>query len=365
MWRLFIILCAVQLAFAGTVDIEMYLYDKAKNQISKMGKQTYAWGGQEKNRAVYELKLSADGKLSLSVDSEDVMYHRLREATRTELVPMEAPAFDRKLRFIIDDNDRLFSAKDIVFRFEETNLVDEARQLYTIRYYALNKKEMREKFGKTNNGTSLDEIDGRGDVKMILGESDKFVNYLVFNLRDKESKTRGNLEGEKDKIYENESSDISAPFVYALQYENLHGNKFTIDRISQDETFEIPVAGSQEKTQQQGDKRNFAADLVCIVLPQKYQNDKLAVDVIITSRLSVYRGRADDFHIKATSYSKTLEFDKDDVIQIKLPKEWPGKIYGKGDEYAFGDRNENEGWRLLYNAELGEQYITIRPIKIQ
>jgi hypothetical protein len=358
MWRIIIFLLYAQLIFAGSIEIHGYTFNIKENTIIKMGSVTSTWSSPEKNRAVFEIKLDIKGGVSYGVSEGNHMYYTLQAATKTEIVPFSRPAFNKRIRFIIDDDDKSITSDYVIFRFEETKLVDSSKNLFSINYFALNKKEMHEEYGKTKKGFDLNKIDSSGEIKMIISESEDQVSYCVFFFHE-QTPTQP---AEAEKVYNNVHSQISAPFVYAIQYKNYY-NTMIFDNVSQDTPFTIPVA--EWKDNAIGDNSNFTAELFCIILPQKYDNEKLIAEIRLMNRLKTIHLNTNTGAQSDDLYVKTIEFEKDDIIQFKLPSYWPGTIYKSPTGYLLDKRPVDKNYEAVFDPDVKEQSITIRPIKIQ
>ena len=347
-----------RIVLAGTIEIKICTYDQSENRITEIGSMTSTWQPPKKNRTVFEYERRGGGAISFGGSEEHYMYYKLRAETQSDLVPFPKRLFQKRFRFTIDDNDKSFAENDIIFRFEETIPIDSSKNLFTIRYFALNKQELHEKYGKTKGGLDLNKIDPRGDAKMIISENDDMVGYWVFFFHDDNPPQPS----EAEKIYEDVHSQISAPFVYAVQYQNYNDTK-TFDRLSQDSPFTIHVAEGKDVHNEKS--RNFKANLHCIILPQKYENDKLGIEFKITNRLSSYSGGDDGGSSADHGMTKSLEFEKDDIIQIILPSDWPGKYYRTAKGWSNRPSTNGAKHKPVFDPDVGKQYITIRPIKIQ
>ena len=356
MWRFLLLLTLAQFVAAGSIEIQVCRYDIKKGKVSESGQLTRSWGPSEKNRAVFEMNETDHGGTSLSVSEDGYMFHKLQSMTHTELVPFPQPAFEKTLIFVIDNGDKPITSDHIIFRFEERILVDSSKHLYEINHFAMNKHELHKKYGITSGGLDLNTVDPKGDAKFIYAQDDSMVFYWNFFFYDEKEPESSEI----DHVYRDTRSNISAPFVYAVQYQD-YDKTLTFDRIAQDKTFEIPIISEKFRSQTKEIGRTFQNDLICILLPQNYYGKTLNVELVVSNRLRILSENG----LETTRYEahvKELEFLPDDVIQVKLPVEWPGEIYKTEKGFSIGRKDEG---KLVFNPDIGDQYITIRPIKIQ
>ncbi len=356
MWRFLLLLTLAQFVAAGTIEIQVCSYYIEKGEISKSGRLTSTWGPSDKNKVVFEMSKTEHGGISLSEDSGGYMFHKLQALTQTELVPFPGPVYTKQLIFVIDSGDEPITSDRIIFRFEERILVDSSKHLYEINHFAMNKQELHKNYGITRGGLDLNTVDPKGDAKFIYAQDDSMVFYWNFYFYEEKEPESSEI----DHVYRDTRSNISAPFVYAVQYQD-YDKTLTFDRIAQDKTFEIPIISGKLRSQTKEIGRTFQNDLICILLPQNYDGNTLKVELVVSNRLRISSAQG----METTRYAahvKELEFLPDDVIQVKLPVEWPGEIYETEKGFSIGRKDEG---KLVFNPDIGDQYITIRPIKIQ
>ena len=359
MWRLFILFFMAQLVLAGTIEIKRNKYNIKENKITKKGFVVSTWGPAEKNQSVFELNMRGKEKYSFGVTTAGYMFQKLRSRTETELIPFPQPAFTKKLTFIVDSGDEPITSDQVIFRFEETTLIDSLKNLYTIEYFAMNKKELHEHYGITNNGLDLKKMDPAGDAKFIFAQDDSTVFYwnFFFYADDAAQQTKA------EEIFQDAHSNISVPFVYGIQYQNSKETK-TFERISQDSPFTVSIAKAFYELEDINEY--FYVQLYGIILPQKFNNNTLTTEIQLASELGWYeKQRPQEVANCIYKISKILEFSKDDVIQIKLPNEWPGRIYKTAKGFSNNPVSNGIQNELVFDPKIGDQFITIKPIKIE
>jgi hypothetical protein len=252
---------------------------------------------------------------------------------------------------IIDEN---YQITDTFFSIEYQEKMElkssDNDNLFKIKRYVFSENELRfsKEFNYTNDNIHIDRLvpnDQR--VKLLLAEDEKsilFVTFKAFMGSEKEKQL-------KELKYQNKKSTIVRPR-YDIKYQNSEGHELILKNIRESHHFEIKTYVQEVINPSTSKKEKVNHILIGKIIPLKYESK---IQLLIRHEKIVVDKKGNERSKGSFDYSKTIAIKSDDVVEIKLPNNWPEIHF----DYPYL-KSQKDG----YNRRIEEQSLFIKPVKM-
>lgn len=329
-----------------------------------------------------EIKLLSPGDLvTAGVSSGDIFSRSLRDKLdeyidRKVGADMERARYETRtvekrwrilVRPILNDDDGL---KDLIFAIERQRRLttgSDPGSVFEVKEYVLSEKELRmsKEFSYTSAGIRLDElIKDEGRIKILINETPAKIQYETFEVSMVEpvEVTAIAPPGRLDELSPRAAgSVIEAPFIYDVKYENSEGMEQTIEGVHQAEQFFFKIRTTDLINAYTLERMTVQYNLKCKIFPVKYESAKLEVELVLSGDEDTYSSQGEKVLVSSSKYSKTIVFEPGDVVEVKLPDNWP---YGKSGQ-PYDPKTLRKDSKYTYQSGIEKQSLFIRPVRLK
>jgi len=248
--------------------------------------------------------------------SSGVLYQGMIEKINKKIDP-EYPIFFNKdnykkrydflIRPILNNKNQL---DDIIFAIKTHFGVN---GLYKIKNYTLNKEELlnSKMFNYSQNGIHINELTKNDKTKFIINETDSVISYFYFSFKMKSK--------EQSVITKNDKTNF--PFNFNLKYSNSKNYSHSLSNISTNNEFTFPIYEQQTIDKTLNKEYSIKYQLTGIIKPIVYIKNEMKIKCEFNFVYDCYDSNGIAFgpNLKST-YVRELELNKNDVIEVQLPK---------------------------------------------
>ncbi len=367
MWKVLFILLLAHCLHAQIVGMKMISIWTHADSVEI--NETPVFSNNLNEEKVYEFRLSG-GAVSFS---DDLNSKRIRQSIKMAIDYGNEPSmrgdFDHRWRFFIDNEGEVNSTDDLQFYFEETVRTNEESKSYTIDYYSLTASEMRDKFKTSQKRINKYIKDQADDVKLVFLDEERGIYFLSFQLQGKPLvQPSPQMKPAKDYFalpqmgkLEPQVKEIQAPFTYDVKYTNTFGLEHVMEGQLQSDHFRLKIQ-TKKYTDPNTDEIKFLQyNLFCRIIPYKYRGDVLEVELLMRAEKAIFDIRGKNEGVFSNDFSKKMRFDKNDVVEVRLPEDWPKPLQ---IQRVPGTPQKPDSEYYLGFPILGQSLI-IRPVRIE
>jgi len=306
------------------------------------------------SHTVCELTIRKRGGISFTDEATNQLYYQIKHTTQPETSLNPDSKFATKWRFIITGNNAA-SLNDLTWHFENIQLTDSEQSLYKIDYFALTSEDMKQRFQPSQQNLNWNQIDPSPTAKMVFLEKYGAIGYLSFAVVEKplieeQSRQADQLSPRSGDLVPTIDA-IQAPFQFDIKYTNTTGTEHIARLGPATEHIGLPIYTRSFHDPKTSEQIFVYYRLFLKLAPFKYNDEVLQVELILRSELAVFNQDGDLERLIPSTMSQMLEFEKDSVIKVKLPNDWPPSI-----KHQDGSK---------WEGAVGEQSLIIRPVKIE
>lgn len=372
MWKFFIVLLFAQCLYAQIINVKMVNIYTNSGEINETPLFSNQIG------QVYELMLSG-GAVSFSDDyNNETMRQQIKMAADTDMDKSLPTDFDHRWRFFIVNPGETIKTENLIFYFEETVRTDKNKNLYKIDYYSLTAAEMRQKYQKSEKRINKYIQENSDDIKLVFSDEKRGIYYLDFQLDTEIPSSAAKEEKDADQseisqpnqpdIYkpllgelEPKVKEMLVPFIFDIKYSNSAGSEAVYEQLPQSGQFKL-FSQIKKFVNPNSEEIEFVQyNLICKIVPFEYENDILKIELILHGEQSIYNMAGMQQNVLGKTYSKNIEFEKNAVVEVKLPDDWPGQLHIEPEP----GKSQKPESAYIYDSSIKNQSLIIRPVKIR
>ena len=277
-----------------------------------IGEGSFAW----------DLRHNLKRYLLYQEDAEMALPKKVDNIIHKKWMILINPIFDRQNRRI----DTIFSI-EVQTRTHQKEYQD-SNAIYNIEHFVMSEKELKDhkKFSRIDNGESIHAIikdDMRPKIK--IDEKPEEIMFCTFDISDLTNILI--VKEETDILPELRPSNqatFKLPLSFDMKYKNSEGTERVYTNIPHSQLFMIDVFTKKGKEPDTGETEFYRFTIEGKLFPVTYKNNEYQVELVLRSDLDFFNILGTrKTRLQSTVYRKYLTFKENDVIEVRLPPNWP------------------------------------------